>query len=50
MTLAAMEKIGTEEKVQYICTLFRGEALHNFDLVSADAEKYRNPIRCGLYT
>ena len=38
MTLAAMGMLDTEVNVQYICTLVRGEALRQFELVSADAK------------
>ena len=38
MTLAASGTLETEVKVQYICTLVRGGALEQFDLVSADAK------------
>ena len=38
MTFAATGTIETEEKVQYICTLVRVEALRQSDLVSADAK------------
>ena len=50
MTLAASGTLETEAKVQFLCILVRGEVLRQFDLVSADAKKYRNPIRCGLST
>ena len=36
MTLVASGTLETEAKVQYLCTIFRGEALRQFDLVSAD--------------
>ena len=38
MTLEAAGTLETEAKVWYICTLVRGEALRQFDLVSADAK------------
>ena len=37
-----MVTLETEAKVQYVCMLVRGEALSHFDLVSADAKKYKN--------
>ena len=37
-TLAALVTLETEVKVQYLCTLVRGGALDQFDLVSADAK------------
>ena len=36
MTLEAAGTLETEAKVWYICTLVRGEALRQFDLVSSD--------------
>ena len=36
MTLAATGALETEAKVQYLHTLFPGEALHQFGLLSAD--------------
>ena len=38
MTLAATETLDMDAKVQYLCTLFRGEALRKFDLMSTDVE------------
>ena len=38
MILSATGTLATEAKVQYLHTLFRGEALHQFDLVSSDAK------------
>ena len=38
MTLVATGMLETEAKVQYICTLVRGEALHQFHLLSSDVE------------
>ena len=38
MNLAAMETLVTEVKVHYFCTLVRGEALRQFDLLSTDVE------------
>ena len=38
MIIAASVKIETLEKVQYLLTLVRGEALRQFELVSADAK------------
>ena len=37
-TLAATGTLETEAKVQYLCVIFLGEALHQFDLLSADVE------------
>ena len=37
-TLAALGMMATDAKVQYICTLVRGEALLQFDLLSTDVE------------
>ena len=45
MTLAAIGTLEMEAKVQYLCTLVRGEALRQFDLVSADAKN----IEARLY-
>ena len=38
MTLAATETLDMDAKVQYLCTIFRGEALSKFDLMSTDVE------------
>ena len=38
MTSAATGMIETEAKAQYLRTLFHGEVLHQFDLISADVE------------
>ena len=45
MTLVASGTLDTDAKIQYLCTLVRGEALHQFDLLSADMEIHRNPKR-----
>ena len=37
-TLVATITLETDEKVKYLHTLVRGEALHQFDLLSADME------------
>ena len=37
-TLAAPGTLETYANVQYICTLFRGEVLHQFDLLYSDVE------------
>ena len=34
----------TDSRVQYICTLVCGEALSNFDLLSADVEGRKNLV------
>ena len=47
ITLAATGTLETD-KDQYLCTLVHEEALRQFDLLSADTKKYRNPIRCEL--
>ena len=44
MTLAAMGTIKTESKVQYICMLVRGEALHQFDLLYVDVENKNSSL------
>ena len=38
MTLAASGALEAGAKYQYLCTLVSGEALHQFDLLSADVE------------
>ena len=38
MTLATTETLEAEVKVHYLCTLIHGEALRQFDLMSADVE------------
>ena len=38
MTLAAAGMLETGSKLQCLCTLVRGEALRQFDLLSADVE------------
>ena len=38
MTIAVTGTIETKVTVQYLCTLFRGEALRQFDLVPSDAK------------
>ena len=38
MTLANKWTLEMDVKIQYICTLFCGEALHQFDLLSSDVE------------
>ena len=43
MTLAASGTLAMGVKIQYICTLVRLEALHQFDLLSADVEG-TNPL------
>ena len=48
MTLAATGTLETEAKFQYLCMLVHEESLRHFDLVCADAKKYRKPIRSGL--
>ena len=47
MTTVATGNLDMDAKIQYFSTLVHGEALHKFDLLSADVEKYRNP-KCGL--
>ena len=49
MTLAATEIIETEAKVLYICTLVRGEALRQFDLVSDDAKMQKPDCMWIIY-
>ena len=44
MTLAATGTLDTEAKVQYLCTLFHGEALNQFDLMSADVKDTETPL------
>ena len=36
MTLSALGTLETAAKVQCLCTLVRGESLHQFDLLSAN--------------
>ena len=43
MNLAKSGTMGTDMKMQYICTLFCGIVLHKFDLMSAGAEG-TNPL------
>ena len=38
MTLSASEKLEAGAKYQYFCTLFRAEALRQFDSLSSDVE------------
>ena len=38
MNLVASGTLGTEAKVQYLHTLFRGELLRQYYLISADVE------------
>ena len=38
MTLAVSGTLEVGAKIQYLCTLVRGEALHQFDSLSADVE------------
>ena len=38
MTLAVTGNLDMEAKIQYLCTLVRGEALRQFDLLSSDVE------------
>ena len=38
MTLAVTGMLEMDAKIQYLCTLVRGEALHQFYLLPADAE------------
>ena len=38
MTLETIKTLYMEPKIQYLCTLVRGEALHQFYLLPADAE------------
>ena len=42
-TLAVSGTLETGSKVQYICTLFRVEALRQFEFLSADAESTEPP-------
>ena len=44
MNLADTVTLETEERVQYLCTLVRGEALIQFDLVSADAKNTKTVL------
>ena len=44
MTLEATGTLDTEAKVQYLCKLFHGEALHQFDLMSADVKNTETPL------
>ena len=44
MTLAGTGTLETESKVQYLCTLFCGEAFRNFDLLYADAKHTETPL------
>ena len=39
-----MGTIKTESKVQYICMLVRGEALHQFDLLYVDVENKNSSL------
>ena len=41
-TLAASGMLKADAKFQYICTIVCGEALHQFDSLSADAESTEN--------
>ena len=43
MTLAASGMLKEGTKCQYICTIARGEAFRQFDLLSADPESVENP-------
>ena len=36
MAIAASGALATGEKIRYLCTLVRGEALSQFDLLSSD--------------
>ena len=38
MTLAVSGKLEAGAKIQYLCNLFNGEALHQFEPLSSDAE------------
>ena len=38
MTLGATGKLDMDAKIQYLCTLVHGEALHQFDLFSTDVD------------
>ena len=44
MTLVATGPLETEAKFQYLCTLVRGEALRQFDILSADAKNTEPPL------
>ena len=44
MNLAAMGALETKVKVQYLCMLVRGEALYQFDLLSADMKNTETPL------
>ena len=44
MTLAATGTLETEVKFQYIFMFVRGEALHHFDLLSADVKNTETPL------
>ena len=43
MNIAVPGMLGTDAKAQYLCTLFRGEALHQFDFLYANVE-VTNPL------
>ena len=43
MTLVVSGTLGTDVKVQHICTFVRVEALRQFDLLSCDVEG-KNPL------
>ena len=38
ITIAAPGTLETDVKVQYICTIIHGEALHKFDMLYVDVE------------
>ena len=38
MTIVASGTLATGAKIQYLCTIFRGEVLNQFDLFSDDVE------------
>ena len=44
MTLELAGMLETTAKVQYLCTIVRGETLHQFELLSTDVES-TNPLK-----
>ena len=44
MNLSAIGTLETEAKAEYICTLFRGEALRQFESLSADMKNTETPL------
>ena len=44
MTFAEKVMLETEVKVQYLRTIFHGEELHQFDLLSSDVKDTDTPL------